>query len=322
MMFVTFWPEELVAAVAELLLRLNIQQDDLAALVHHHHRVRSRFQQPAIAALHLRQMRFRGLAHADVADRRRHQDSFGAFQRAQHDLDRKLAAVLAQPDELDPGPDLLRQRVLRGAQIVRDQPFRKAHRNDVRDLLAQELVAAVAELFLRLNIQKDDLAALVDHHHRVRSRFQQSAVAALHLRQVLFRGLAHADVADRRRHQGSFGAFQRAQHDLDRKLAAVLAPRNKLDPGSDLLRRGVFRGAQIVRDQPFRKAHRNDVRDLLAEEFVAAVAELLLRLEIEKNDFSALVHHHHRIRSRLQQPAVLALHLRQMLFRILRGRLS
>ena len=31
MMFVTFWPSELVAAVAELLLRLHVEQDDLAA---------------------------------------------------------------------------------------------------------------------------------------------------------------------------------------------------------------------------------------------------------------------------------------------------
>ena len=119
-------PEQLVAAVAELLLGLNIQQDDLAALVHHHHRVGGRLQQPAIPAFHLRQMLFRGLAHADVADRRRHQDSFGAFQRAQHDLDRKLAAVLPQGGELDAGADLLGQRSLGGAKIVRDEPLRRS----------------------------------------------------------------------------------------------------------------------------------------------------------------------------------------------------
>ena len=169
-------------------------------------------------------MLLRLLAHADVADRRRHQDAFGALQRAQHDLDRKLAAILAPPGELDPRADLLRQRVLRGAQTVRDQPLGEAFRNDVRHLLAEQFIAAVAELFLRLKIQQDDLAALVHHHHRVRRRLQQSAVSAFHLRQMLLRLLAHADVADRRRHQDSFGAFQRAQHDLDRKLAAILAP--------------------------------------------------------------------------------------------------
>ena len=127
--------------------------------------------------------------------------------------------------ELDPGADLLRQRVFRGSQTVGDQPLREALRNDVLHLLPEELVAAVAELLLRLHVQQDDLAALVHHHHRIRRRLQQPAVPALHLRQMLFRRLAHADVADRRRHQDAFGAFQRAQHDLDRKLAAVLAPR-------------------------------------------------------------------------------------------------
>ena len=52
----------------------------------------------------------------DVADRRGHQDSFGAFQRAQHHLDRKLAAILSPPGELNPRADLLRQRVFRGSQ--------------------------------------------------------------------------------------------------------------------------------------------------------------------------------------------------------------
>ncbi len=62
-----------------------------------------------------------------------------------------------------------------------------------------------------------------------------------------------------------------------------------------------------VRDQPLREALRNDVLHLLPEEFVAAVSELLLRLHIQQHDLPGLVHHHHRIRSRLQQPAVPAL---------------
>ena len=297
-------PEQLVAVVAELLLGLQVQQDDPAVLVHHHHGIRRRLQQPAVAALHLRQNLFRGLAHADVADRRRHQRSLRAFQRAQHDLDRKLAAVLAPSGELDPAADLLRRLAFRKPKVVSHQPFREAFRNDVRYLLPHEFVAVVAELLLGLQIQQDDPAVLVDHHHRVRGRFQQPAVAALHLRQNLFRGLAHADVADRRRHQRSFRALQRAQHDLDRKLAAVLAPSGELDPAADLLRQCAFRGSKIVRNQPLRETLRNDVRHLLPDELVAVVAELLLGLEIQQDDLSALVHHHHRIRSCLQQPAI------------------
>ena len=124
-----------------------------------------------IQLLHLlQQVRFGLLAGGDVADGRGHQNSLGAFQRAQHDLDRKLAAILPPPDEFDPGADLLRQRVFGGAKSVGDQPFREAFRNDVLHLLPQEFVAAVSELFFRLNVQQDDFSALVHHHHGIRSR--------------------------------------------------------------------------------------------------------------------------------------------------------
>ena len=92
---------------------------------------------------------------------------------------------LRRADELDAGADLLRQRVFRGAQAVGDQPLGEALGNDVRDLLPEQLVAAVAELLLRLHVQQHDLAGLVHHHHRVRRRLEQAAVPALHLRQML-----------------------------------------------------------------------------------------------------------------------------------------
>ena len=121
-------------------------------------------------------MLFRGLARADVADGRRHQNAFGAFQRTQHDLDGKLAPVLPLPGEFDPRPHLLRQSIGRTAGSVGDQPLREAVRNDVLYLLAQEFIAPVAELPLGLHIHQDDLPNLVHHHHRIRSRFQQAAI--------------------------------------------------------------------------------------------------------------------------------------------------
>src|ERR1700677_4026352 len=103
-------------------------------------------------------MCFRSLAHADVANCSRDQSSFSAFQRAQHDLDRKLAAVLSRPYQFDPGADLLRQRIFGGSKIVRDEPFREANRNNVGDLLPEEFVTAISKLLLRLNIQQNDRA--------------------------------------------------------------------------------------------------------------------------------------------------------------------
>ena len=42
---------------------------------------------------------------------------------------------------------------------------------------ADQLVSAVAELLLGLDVEQDDLAGLVDHHHRIGGRLEQSAVA-------------------------------------------------------------------------------------------------------------------------------------------------
>src|SRR4029077_9802397 len=248
----------------------------------------------------MHQMLFRILAHADVADRRGHQDPVGTFQWTKHDLDWKLTSILPPPGELDPRSHLLRKRVSRGSKAVRDQPFREALRNDVLYLLTHEFIAVVPELFLRLNIQQDDLPALVHDHHGIGSRFQQPAVPALHMGQMLFGILAHADVADRRRYQDPVGTFQWAQHDLDRKLTSVLPPSSQLDPRSHLLGKRVSGGSKAVRDQPFREALRNDVLYLLTHELIAVVAELLLRLNIQQDDLSALVHDDHRVRSRFQ----------------------
>ena len=122
------------------------------------------------------------------------------MQRAQHDLDWKLAAVLALPDQFDPGTDLLRQCVRRGSKTIRDQPFRKTVRNDIRHLLTQQFVAAIAEFLFRLEVQQDDFAPLVHHHYCVGSRLEQSAIPGLHLCQMLFGLPADADIADRRRY--------------------------------------------------------------------------------------------------------------------------
>ena len=97
--------------------------------------------------------------------------------------------------QLDPCADLLGQRIGGTARAVGDQPLREAVGNDVGDLSAKQLAAAVAELLPGLEVRQDDLATLIHHDHGVRRRLEQAAVAALHLRQVPFGGFAHRDVA-------------------------------------------------------------------------------------------------------------------------------
>jgi hypothetical protein len=77
------------------------------------------------SALHLRKIQFRSLARAYIADHCRYQDSIDAFQRAQHDFNRKFATILVEFGKLNPHPDLLRQGFDRTSRSICDQPFCK-----------------------------------------------------------------------------------------------------------------------------------------------------------------------------------------------------
>ncbi len=104
------------------------------------------------------------------------------------------------------------------AQVVGDQPLGEALGDDVRDLLAEQLIAVVAELLLGLDIEQDDLARLVDHDHRVRRGLEQAAVAALDwarsasaaLRTLMSRMAAVTRMPS--------ATAERGQHELDREL--------------------------------------------------------------------------------------------------------
>ena len=163
-------------------------------------------------------MLFGIVADGNITNGRSHQDSFGAFQRAEHDLNGEAASILAQPVQFNSRANLLRQRLGRGAGSVGDQPFRKAFGNDVRDLLAQKLIAAVAELLLRLGIEQDNLSVLIHDYHSVRSRLQQPAVPCLRL---LVLGQVAADF--RKPAQVSGGIAQRDEGDAGQKLGPISA---------------------------------------------------------------------------------------------------
>src|ERR1700733_8832893 len=98
------------------------------------------------------------LAHADIADPRRPQDSLGGFQRAEHKFDGKLAAIFASPEEFNARADLLRQSLRRAARAVGDDPFCEAFGNDVLHPLPYQFIAAGAELLLRSNIDENDFS--------------------------------------------------------------------------------------------------------------------------------------------------------------------
>ena len=87
-------------------------------------------------------------------------------------------------------------------EIVGDQALGEPDRDDVRDHLTQQLVAAVSKLLLGLDVQQDELAGLIDHHHRVRRRFQQTPVPG-------FGCLSAGDVTNGGGDQDPLGRLQR-----------------------------------------------------------------------------------------------------------------
>ena len=242
------------------------------------------------------------LSLTDVADRRGYQDTIGALERAEHDLDRKSGSILPPSVQFDPCVDLLGQRLCVGAKSIGEEPFRESLWNDVLHVPAEEYIASVSKLLLRPRVQQDDLSRLVDHHHSVRSRFQKSAIFGLGLRQMPFRVLTHSDIADRRCHQDSLRALKWAQHDLDGKLGSVLAMPDEFDSRANLLRQRFSPGAGSIGKQPLSESLRNDSGHIEAQEFVAPVTELFLCLSVQQDDFSGLVHDHHSVRSRFQKP--------------------
>ena len=129
-----------------------------------------------------REMALSSFANTDVANRRRHQNAFRAFERTQHELDGKLASILASSGEFNSRTaDLLRSRIFRRSKIISDQPFREPHRNDVHYLAPCQLIPTVSELFLSLQIQEHDYSILIDHQHGIGSCFKQPTVLRLRL---------------------------------------------------------------------------------------------------------------------------------------------
>ena len=180
----------------------------------------------AVELLHLLQkLRFGVLAGGDVVHRHRQQGALGGLQAAQHDLHGESASILAASMDLDPPRDVPRVASSRDSEVVRDHQFHGFLRQQAPRGPPHQLIAAVSELSLRLQVHEDDLPGQGHQHHRIGSRLEQPAVPALHLSQMLFCVLAHADVADGRRHQDSLRAIQWAQADLDGELGAILAQR-------------------------------------------------------------------------------------------------
>ena len=86
------------------------------------------------------------------------------------------------------------------------------------------------------------------------ARLRQAAIARLLCHQLLIGGTADADIANGRSYQNTLCAFEWVQHDLNRELAAILAPADELDSGTHLLGKRLSCGMGPIGNEPFGKA--------------------------------------------------------------------
>ncbi len=114
-----------------------------------------------------------GHPRADIADDADDQEIALGAHRAEADLDRELAAVLAAPIQLEPHAH--RPGTRRGGigRAVVDMYLAEPFGQQDLKRRAEELVPRVPEALLGLTVDEHDTAGAVDDDDRVRSRFEQ-----------------------------------------------------------------------------------------------------------------------------------------------------
>ena len=121
----------------------------------------------------LRQCLRRRLPLRHIADRRRHAHPSGTLQRAQTDLHRKLAPVPAHRHQLQVRAHGAFSRRGKERLAMMRMLFPKRSRHQNLDPLAHQIHPRVPKERLHLQVGYFDPPFGIDHHHRVRRRFQQ-----------------------------------------------------------------------------------------------------------------------------------------------------
>lgn len=250
----------------------------------------------ALLLVELGQLGLGGLALADVPDGRGDEGALRGLQRAEADLHGELAAVLAQPVQVQVRAHGANAAVVDVAVPVGGVVPVETLRDQHLHLTAEEFLSSVAEQGLRLGVDQLDGAAVVHDDDGVRCGLQQGT-------ETCFRRLTFADVAHGGGDEESVGRLQRADADLDRELGPVPAQSVQFEVrahGADLLVVGV---AQAVARMLGAETLRHQDLDGAPEQFSAGIAEQGFRLGVDQTDHPGVVHDHHRVGGRLQQCA-------------------
>ena len=240
-------------------------------------------------------------ARADVADEGRAEPALVGFDGAQRDVDRELSPVLPSPGELEIRAHRARARIAEVGRAVGGVTLSEALRKQDLHRLAHDLVAVVAEQPFRLAVHEHDRSAVVDDHHAVRCRLEQSREALLALSPHLLRTALFGDVPHSRGEEPSLRRVDRAERQVHGELGPVLAAAGELDPDAGRPGRGIGEVLVTVLDVAPMEAIREEQLDGPAEELVALVSEQVDGLRVDEGDPPLVVDADDRIGRRVEQ---------------------
>ena len=169
--------DHLAGLVAEHALRRGIHQpDDARRFIHQQHSFEHLLDHGAGALLARFERLLLGQAHGHVADKARKDGGAAGFDADNRDLDWNRRTVGHQGRQLQPfaeNPRLPGEDVAREAGFVlRSQCLRH---NQVREPLADRLLARPAEHALRRRVELLDVTRRVDGQNRVEGRIEDGA---------------------------------------------------------------------------------------------------------------------------------------------------
>jgi hypothetical protein len=141
--------------------------------------------------------------------------------------------------------------------------------------------------------QQERLLHRLDRRHQVRGR---ALLVALELAAI-------GDVADPGDHQQAALGGERRQADLDRELAAVLAPAVEIEVGAHRARPRLGDVRRQVMAVPRSHVLGDQYLDRAAEQLVVVVAEHPLGRRVDQHQHAAVVAHHDAVGRGVEQGA-------------------
>src|SRR5579859_1865674 len=152
--------QEFLTGVSEQQLRLSVDEDHLALVVHHENGVGRRLD-------HESESLFGPLTFGDIHDRGQHERSLLGLERIQPDLDRNFGAVFPKTEEFSAGPHRTGVGISKEGAPMVGMGAAKPLGNELLDGFPEELRSHISEELLSLGVDKNDPPQVIHHDHGV-----------------------------------------------------------------------------------------------------------------------------------------------------------